>query len=64
MYTVENWGKNFWAWYIFVTSLYLVFTGLFYKLEAKFVNYIRVKFFSPEYVKKYSESLKTNELVK
>ena len=53
VYGFEQWGTNFWSWFIGVNVLFLVWTGLFYKLEAKFVNYIRVKLFSPQYVKKY-----------
>jgi hypothetical protein len=64
LYIIENWGKNFWLFFILLNSLIFIFTGLFYKLGAKFVNYIRFKLFSPEYVKKYRDSLRNNELFK
>jgi hypothetical protein len=53
VYGFEQWSTNFWLWFIGINVLFLVWTGLFYKLEAKFVNYIRVKLFSPHYIKKY-----------
>jgi hypothetical protein len=49
---IEAWGNSFWLWLVIWTFPFFLFSVPVYKLQAIFLNWARVKFFSPEKIKK------------